>query len=358
MTGAARARAWEFDFRNVVTRLYPMMPIGREAERSGAVRVMSAAAQPAINLGAIPGIEDVASVGSRKLARRFCQALMLLPLFSLILLPEYVQGLGDPESKSILYRGTLGPLRIIDVLLLAMIAAHAAVWASSRRMLVRFPRELVAPGLGFLGTIALAMIYGALHGGTNLFFDWRALALGIGTYVLFAMWIQTPEEVRWATYWFAGYMALRIAMLYCSFLGGGGDEIVGVRIPVFDGPTLSAIVFTAVLALWMGDCAHRLVAETVVDGSQRGGIRARFAVLSSNVLGRAGSCDGSASDAAETPAHTQVAVGDGGGRGSGGNARSSILPTHAEPGLHKPGSQSSARETLTMSVKFWMRGSR
>ncbi len=54
---------------------------------------------------------------------------------------------------------------------------------------------------------------------------------------------------------FAGYMALRIGLFYASFLQGGGAEILGVRIPVFDGPTLSAVVFTAVLASWMSDCA-------------------------------------------------------------------------------------------------------
>ena len=182
--------------------------------------------------------------------------MVMLPLFSLIVLPEYVQGMGDPETKSILYRVTIGPLRIVDVLLLGMVAAHGIAWAGSRRLRLHFPRALAAPGLGFLAAITLAMTYGWMLGGTNLFFDWRALALGIGMYVLFAMWVQTPAEARWAMYLFAGYMALRIGLLYASFLSGGGDVIVGMRIPLFDGPTLSAVVFTAVLALWMSDCAH------------------------------------------------------------------------------------------------------
>src|ERR1019366_10693349 len=111
---------------------------------------------------------------------------------------------------------------------------------------VPFPRTLALPGMGFAAAIALAMIYGALHGGMNLFFDWRALALGIGMFVVFALWGQTPAAARSAMYLFAGFMALRIGMIYASFLPGSGDVIVGVRIPVFDGPTLSAIVFTAV----------------------------------------------------------------------------------------------------------------
>ena len=74
---------------------------------------------------------------------------MLLPLFSLMLLPEYVQGLGDPEAKSILYRATIGPLRIVDALLLGIIAAHAIVWASSRHMRVQFPGHWRRRGWGF-----------------------------------------------------------------------------------------------------------------------------------------------------------------------------------------------------------------
>jgi hypothetical protein len=194
-------------------------------------------------------------VSGRGLARRVCQAMVMLPLFSLILLPEYAQGLGDLGAKSILYRETIGPLRIVDAMLLGMVVVHSVVWATSRRARLHFPKTVGVPGLGFLVAVGLAMTYGWLHGGTNLFFDWRALALGMGLYGVFAMWVQTPREARWAMHLFAAYMALRIGLIYVSFLRGGGDVIVGLRIPVFDGPTLSAVVFTGVLALWMSDCA-------------------------------------------------------------------------------------------------------
>jgi hypothetical protein len=182
----------------------------------------------------------------------------LLPLFSLILLPEYVQGLGDPETKSLLYRATIGPLRVVDVVLLAIIAAHGTIWASSRSSLLRFPREMAMPGFGFLAAISMGMVYGRLHGGGNLFFDWRALALGVGMYAVFAMWLQSPAQVRSATCLFGVFMALRIGLIYASFLMGGGDVIVGLRIPVFDGPTVSTIVFTGVLALCVSDHAIEL----------------------------------------------------------------------------------------------------
>lgn len=195
--------------------------------------------------------------GDRKLARQICQAVALLPMFSLILLPEYVQGLGDPESKSALYRVTLGPLRMIDILVLGLIAVHGVAWAGSRRMRLRVPRELVFPGLGFMAAIAIAMIYGGLHGGDNLFFDWRALALGVGLYVVFAMWVQSPAEADWAVRLFAGFMALRVGLIFIDFARDGGDVVVGVRIPVFDGPTLSAIVFAAILGLCLCDASSR-----------------------------------------------------------------------------------------------------
>ena len=132
----------------------------------------------------------------RTVARRLAQALVLLPLFSLILLPEYVQGPGDPETKSVLYRFNLGPLRLVDALLLMLIAAHVMVWASSRSLRVKIPRPLVAPALGFAAAIMLGMAYGALHGGSDLFFDWRALALGSGLYIVFALWTQDERDAK------------------------------------------------------------------------------------------------------------------------------------------------------------------
>ena len=216
---------------------------------------MSTAIHSAIALGEGVWALPFGGASGRSFARRICQAMVLLPLFSLVLLPEYVQGVGDPETKSIVYRATLGPLRLVDLLLLVLIVAHVMVWVSSRQPRVSVPRSLVLPGVGFLSAIALAMIYGRLQGGVNLFFDWRALALGVGLFVVFATWIQKAEDVRAATILFAGYMAVRIGVMFANYIRGGGDVLVGVRIPVYDGPTLSAMVFTAVLALWMSDAA-------------------------------------------------------------------------------------------------------
>jgi O-Antigen ligase len=193
----------------------------------------------------------------RRCAQRCCQAVVLLSLFCLILLPEYVQGLSDPNTKSILYRATIGPLRLVDVLLLVIIFLHAIAWAGSRRLRIEVPKFLALPALGFLLTIVTAVLYGALHGGSNLFFDWRALALAIGIYTVFSIWLSDPQPADFAIHLFAAFMALRIAWILADFFTGGGDLLVGVRIPVFDGPTLSAVVFTALLSACLADVAPR-----------------------------------------------------------------------------------------------------
>jgi hypothetical protein len=69
------------------------------------------------------------------------------------------------------------------------------------------------------------------------------------------MWMQTAEDTRPAILLFAGFLAVRIAFVYWRFLRGGGDMLVGIRIPLFDGPTLSAVGFTGVLALSLSDAA-------------------------------------------------------------------------------------------------------
>ena len=92
------------------------------------------------------------------------------------------------------------------------------------------------PGLAFLACIVSGIWYGSLHGGTNFFFDWRALALGIGLYFVWAVWIQTVSDLNSAVHIFAIYMAVRIVVLYVLHLAGYRETLAGVPIPTFDGP--------------------------------------------------------------------------------------------------------------------------
>jgi hypothetical protein len=103
--------------------------------------------------------------------------------------------------------------------------------------------------MAFLLCIGIAIAYGRAHGGENFFFDWRGLALGIGMYGVWALWLQSQEDVGLAVRVFAIYMAARIILLYVLYAAGYRDTLLGVSIPVFDGPVLSCIVFAGLLAL-------------------------------------------------------------------------------------------------------------
>ncbi len=168
-------------------------------------------------------------------------------MFSVIFLPEFLYR-GNGGSGSIVYAKAVAGFRFIDLGILALVLLHVVALACSRQKVVCFPRGLILPGLGFLFCIATGIAYGRLHGGANFFFDWRALGLGIGLYFVWAFWLQTPGDVHSAVRLFAAYMAARVAMLYVLYLTGRGETLLGVPIPMFDGPALSAIVFTALLA--------------------------------------------------------------------------------------------------------------
>jgi len=172
--------------------------------------------------------------------------LTLCTLFSIIFLPEFVRdGVSD---SSLPYAKVAGGFRFIDLAILLLVFGHVVALGCLRSKVVRFPRPLVLPGLAFLGCIALAICYGRSRGGSNFFFDWRGLALGIGLYFVWSLWLRNASGVTAAVRVFAIYMAARIALLYVLYLAGYRDTLAGVPIPIFDGPVLSCIVFTGLLA--------------------------------------------------------------------------------------------------------------
>ncbi len=200
-----------------------------------------------VNHAAIPSL---CSMAPRKANWSWaaCRGVVFVFLFSLIFLPEFRQdGWGDIASS--LYAKVDGRFRLIDVLLASLIVLHVLGLACSRTRHLHFPRNLTLPGMGFLAALAGGIVYGTMRGSTNLFFDWRSLALGIGLYFVWSFWIQTAADLHTAVTLFAGYMAIRILVLYGLYLAGSGEILQGVRIPTFDGPTISAIVFTALLCL-------------------------------------------------------------------------------------------------------------
>jgi O-antigen ligase len=185
-------------------------------------------------------------VAPRAWALTFWRALTFCILFSIIFLPEFVrEGVGDP---SLTYSQAGFGFRFIDLAILLLVFCHVVALGCLRNKVVRFPRPLMLPGLAFLGCIGVAIAYGRSRGGSNFFFDWRGLALGIGLYFVWSLWLRNASDVAAAVRVFAIYMAARIGLLFALYLAGYRDTLAGVPIPIFDGPVLSCIVFTGLLA--------------------------------------------------------------------------------------------------------------
>jgi hypothetical protein len=168
-------------------------------------------------------------------------------MFSVILVPEFSRD-GTGSTCSFLYLKAAGGFRYVDLAIFLLVLCHIVALGCLRAKTIRFPRTLLLPGLAFLGCVGIAIAYGSTHGGSNFFFDWRGLALGIGLYFVWSFWVQRPCDVDIVVRLFAVYMAARLALLYLLFIAGYRDTLAGVSIPIFDGPALSCIVFTGLLA--------------------------------------------------------------------------------------------------------------
>jgi len=202
--------------------------------------------------------------GLRTWAYGLCRALVLSTLFSIIFLPEFAHTSGDTLSP--LYDKAAGSFRYIDLLVLVAAFAHAVALGCLRRKRRQFPRMLALPGLAFLGCIALAIWYGARHGGSNFCFDWRGLALGIALYFVWSFWLQDASHAAAALRVFLVYAGIRIAILYALYFLGRPDTLLGVSIPTFDGPTLSCIAFTGILAFAYQQKARSLAPKLFCTG--------------------------------------------------------------------------------------------
>jgi O-Antigen ligase len=168
-------------------------------------------------------------------------------MFSVVFVPEFSRD-GTGSTGSFLYVKVAAGFRFIDLAICILVLGHIVALGCSRVKTIHFPRTLLFPGLAFLGCVGIAIAYGSMHGGSNFFFDWRGLALGIGLCFVWSFWMQKPCDIDIVVRLFAVYMAARLALLYLLFIAGYRDTLAGVSIPIFDGPALSCIVFTGLLA--------------------------------------------------------------------------------------------------------------
>ncbi|HUI84625.1 MAG TPA: O-antigen ligase family protein [Candidatus Binatia bacterium] len=174
------------------------------------------------------------------------RALVLCLVFSIIFLPEYAR---DATAFGPAYAKAAGGFRFIDLALLLLVFCHVVGLGCSRRRQVRFPHSLAIPGSAFLLCIVAGIAHGAARGGGNFFFDWRALALGIGLYFVWSFWLQNSADAAAAVRLFGLYAAVRIALLFGLYVAGFRDTLLGVSIPIYDGPVLSCIVFAGPVAM-------------------------------------------------------------------------------------------------------------
>lgn len=194
---------------------------------------------------------------SRLFAYRLWQAIILICLWSIVFLPEFART-DDNIANLLPYRKVAIGFRYIDLFVIVMVFCHVVCLGCLRHRHIHFPRHLLAPGLAFLTTIAIAIAYGAQRGGSNFFFDWRGLGLGIGLFFVWSFWLQNRGDIAFAIQIFAVYAALRVAGIFVLYALGYGDNLFGIAIPVFDGPILSCIVFTGLLALSQQQAAQRV----------------------------------------------------------------------------------------------------
>jgi hypothetical protein len=178
---------------------------------------------------------------------RLWPGFLLCSLFSIVFLPEFAHDNLAGSTAWPLVK-IVGGFRVIDLALLAAVFSVAILLGCSRDRQLIFPRELAWPGAAFLACIVVAAGYGRTRGGTNFFFDWRGLALGIGLYLVWSFFLQSRLELDFAIKLFILYAAIRIVLLYLLHFTGNGDTLFGVSIPTFDGPTISCVVFASLLA--------------------------------------------------------------------------------------------------------------
>lgn len=179
---------------------------------------------------------------------RLSRSAALFCLLCLVFVTEYEQA-GSTTAKSILYNPLAGGFRLLDIAVLGLGLAHGFALGCSRARVRAFPRKLILLMAAFGMAIAVSLVYGFERGGRNFFFDWRALALGLAFYFVYRFWVQSMAEARAAITCFGAVAGVHLVILFYSYLHGQGDSLLGMRIPLFDGPSISAFVFAALLGL-------------------------------------------------------------------------------------------------------------
>jgi hypothetical protein len=155
-----------------------------------------------------------------------------------------------------LYAVKVGPgLRVADVCVIGLAALQ---WAAARQRVavLRLPRELAGPALLSLGAWSLALVYGAMTGGTQLFYDWRNVALGGVVAWIVAAGVRTRDDLFFMWKAFLSFCAAFSLYSLVRYASGAGVEVFGLgSIPLYDQQTLVVLSFAGILAfsLWLSN---------------------------------------------------------------------------------------------------------
>ena len=154
-----------------------------------------------------------------------------------------------------LYALKVGPLRLADLCILGL-AALQWVIVRQRATILRLPRELAIPAFLAVSAWALAMAFGIMTGGSELFHAWRSVPLGAMIAWIVAAGVRTRDDLSFVWKAFLGFCALYSIGCLVRYAAGGGDVAHATgRIPLWDEKTLGVLSFASVLAfsLWLGN---------------------------------------------------------------------------------------------------------
>jgi O-Antigen ligase len=201
-------------------------------------------------MSSIPILSSEAFSEKLVLRKEAFRWVMLLPLYAIMFSREATSFDGP---KGIIYEKAFGGFRWIDLFLILLIVASVALaWPKHAPWTV--PKVLRKPAWLFVATIVFSIFYGLAHGGTNVFFDWRGIALGTGLVLVFGYWVNTPFALRSAVRLFLAVCAAKALWILLTYALGGGVDVVllGVRTPFFDGPVLSLCGLATVMGFRFG----------------------------------------------------------------------------------------------------------
>lgn len=181
-------------------------------------------------------------------------------LLCLSFVSEFDNVRGELIPLQVVYDKILGRLRGVDLIVIGCIILLFINKKSgnARTSLANGIHSLIAPGLLFCAAIVASLYLGQRSGAENLFFDWRALALGVLLYCGLVGSIRGERDARTLIKLHTSILLIA-ALFYLGrfFLGGGVlVEESGGLVTVFDGPIVDALLLQALYSSARGMSAR------------------------------------------------------------------------------------------------------